>query len=92
MATVAPNTASPSAMPRPIPSPPPVTTATRPVRRMFDGSMVTGDELTSLGGADAKPRRGGPDDPLVFEFFDLVIAEPEPGKHFVVVLPEKRRG
>ena len=78
-------------MPRPMPSPPPVTTATRPVSRMFDGSMAI-SELTSLGGADAMHRRGSADDPLVLEFGDLVVAEPQSGEHLVVVLSEERRG
>ena len=42
MATLAPKAANPRAMPRPIPEPPPVTTATRSVRRMDEGSIGTG--------------------------------------------------
>ena len=41
MATDAPNAAIPAATPRPMPAPPAVTTATRPVSRIFDGSMAT---------------------------------------------------
>ena len=46
MATDAPNAARPSAIPRPMPAPPPVTTATRPVSRMSDGVMVMDFEIS----------------------------------------------
>src|SRR5271155_1312936 len=39
-ATCAPNALNPAAMPRPMPAPPPVTTATRSVRRTLEGSSA----------------------------------------------------
>src|SRR6202167_5855331 len=41
IATFAPKAANPLAMPRPIPEPPPVTTATRSVRSTAEGSIDT---------------------------------------------------
>src|SRR5271156_4652515 len=40
IATCAPNAFSPAATPRPMPAPPPVTTATRSVRRTLEGSSA----------------------------------------------------
>ena len=40
IATRAPNAVSPTAMPRPMPAPPPVTTATRSVRSTLEGSSA----------------------------------------------------
>src|SRR6201987_4726075 len=42
IATCAPNALNPAAIPRPMPEPPPVTTATRSVRRTLEASSVMG--------------------------------------------------
>src|ERR1700733_483636 len=47
MATLAPKAAKPLAMPRPMPEPPPVTTATRSVSKMDDGSIGTTGQYSS---------------------------------------------
>src|SRR5690348_11697403 len=89
IATCAPNAARPSAMPRPRPSPPPVTTATRPVSRMSEGSMAIGWKLSDLRAVHGRSRA---DDALGFQFVDVLVAEPEFGEHFAVVLSEQWRG
>src|SRR4051794_23759132 len=87
--TDAPNAVSPSAMPRPMPSPPPVTTATRPVSRMLDGSMATRWRLSDLRAVHGG---SGADDTLGLKVVDVLVAQAQLGQQLPVVLPEQRSG
>src|SRR5258705_7622016 len=77
IATDAPNAASPSATPRPMPSPPPVTTATRPVSRMSDVSMAISRKLSDLRAVHG---RCGADYAVGLQFVDVLVAQPEFGQ------------
>src|SRR4051812_6088154 len=87
IATRAPNAARPSAIPRPRPSPPPVTTATRPVSRMSEGSMAIAWKLSDLRAVHG---RCSADHALRLQFVDVLVAEPQFSQQLAVVLPEQR--
>src|SRR3954463_9451454 len=89
IATRAPNAARPSAIPRPRPSPPPVTTATRPVSRMSEGSMAIAWKLSDLRAVHG---RCGADHAVGLQFVDVLVTETQFGQQLAVVLPEQRCG
>ena len=64
IATEAPNAARPAAIPRPMPLPPPVTTATCPVSRMSEGLIAMTIDATGSTGDEARcnaPVTGAPE-------------------------------